>query len=153
VSRPHSLLRHTSPLVRVADRFATFPNPINAARKDIAPNVRPSPVGEEAVAFLRAHTGEAERVAVISPTEWQYLAAAGRAPRLHWLQLFLVHSPVLLERCVADLRDSDRVFVEHGALAALKNANPTAHAPLAAVLAEHFIPAESSPHWIVYRRK
>jgi hypothetical protein len=151
-SRPHALLRHTSPLVRVADRFATFPNPLNAAREGIPPGVRPSPVDAEAVAFLREHTGETERVAVISPKEWQYLAAAGRAPRLHWLQLSLVHSPVLLDRCAEDLRNSDRVFVERGALEALATANPSAHAAIAPILAEDFAPAESSGHWVVYRR-
>jgi hypothetical protein len=151
-SRPHALLRHTSPLVRVADRFATFPNPINAARSGITTDVRPSPVDAEAVEFLRNHTSDRECVAVLSPREWQYLAEAGCAPRLHWLQLFLVHSPVLLERCAEDVRSADRVFIERGALDALVTANRPAYDAIAPTLARHFIPAESSRHWVVYRR-
>ncbi|HVL15258.1 MAG TPA: hypothetical protein VM529_21990 [Gemmata sp.] len=151
MSRPHPLLRHTSPLVRIADRFATFPHPVNAALLGIAADVRPSPVEAEAVEFLRDHTAEGERVAVVSRREWQYLAAAGRAPRLHWLQLFLVHSPVLLDRCAEDLSNADRVFVERGALAELQAANPSAYAAIARVLADHFTPAEASRHWTIYR--
>jgi len=90
---------------------------------------------------------------VWSRREWQYLAAAGRAPRLHWLQLFLVHSPVLLDRCAEDLSNADRVFVERGALAELQAANPSAYAAIARVLADHFTPAETSRHWAVYCRE
>ena len=80
----------------------------------------------ESVAYLREHTRKTERVALICPTDWNYLAAAGRAPRLHWLQLFLVHSPTLLDRCSDDLRNSDRVFVARDALVTLGQVNPAA---------------------------
>jgi hypothetical protein len=144
----------SSPLVRAFTWMDTFRNPINAARKGIEPNVHPSPLDPQSVAYLRAHTRKTERVAVICGAEWNYLAAAGRPPRLHWLQLFLVHSPVLLDRCAADLRDADRVFVDRDALPNLQGVNPKAHDRVAAILAERFELADRSPtRWDLYRRK
>src|SRR5512132_326012 len=116
----------SSPLVRSFTWLDTFHNPINGARKGIQPYVHPSPVDDASAKYLHGHTLRTERVAVISGADWNYLAAAGRAPRLYWLQLFLVHSSVLLDRCAEDLRNSDRVFVDRDALAALKGMNPSA---------------------------
>ena len=144
----------SSPLVRAFTWMDTFRNPINAWRKGIRPNVHPSPLDPESVGYVRAHTRKTERVAMICGAEWNYLTAAGRAPRLHWLQLFLVHSPVLLDRCADDLRHADRVFVDRGALANLRGVNPAAHDRVAPILAEHFELADCSPtRWDLYRRK
>jgi hypothetical protein len=144
----------SSPLVRAFTWMDTFRNPINAMRKGIVPNVHPSPLDPQSVAYIRAHTRKTERVAVLCGAEWNYLAAAGRAPRLHWLQLFLVHSPVLLDRCADDLRNADRVFVDRDALTSLKGVNPAAHDRVAPILAEQFELADRSPtRWDLYRRK
>jgi hypothetical protein len=144
----------SSPIVRAFTWMDTFRNPINAWRKGIEPNVHPSPLDPQSVGYLRAHTRKGERVALVCGAEWNYLAAAGRAPRLHWLQLFLVHSPALLERCAEDLRHADRVFVDRDALPNLKGVNPKAHDRVATILAEHFELADRSPtRWDLYRRK
>jgi hypothetical protein len=144
----------SSPLVRAFTWMDTFRNPINAWRKGIEPKVHPSPMDPQSIAYLRAHTRKRERVALVCGAEWNYLAATGRAPRLHWLQLFLVHSPVLLDRCADDLRNADRVFVDRDALPSLKGVNPKAHDRVAAILAEHFELADRSPtRWDLYRRK
>ena len=42
-AQPHPLMRSTSPLVRVADRLDTFPNPINALRRDLPVSEWPAP--------------------------------------------------------------------------------------------------------------
>jgi hypothetical protein len=152
-AKPDPLLRSTSPLVRIADRLDTYPNLINALRRPIEPFEVPPPFDEQAVAYLRDHTAETERVAVVSQYDWEFLAAAGRAPRLCWLQLFLVHSPVLLDRCADDLRNSDRVFVERHALISLLQVNPATHARVASILAGCFEPADESARWTLYRRK
>jgi hypothetical protein len=144
----------TSPILRVLNWICNFPNPINSARKDIKPRLRPSPVDQSDVDYLRDRTRPDERVAVISGNEWIYLAEASRAPRLHWLQLFLVHSPVLLDRCVDDLRASDRVFVDRDAFKTLEGLNPDAYAAVVPCLLEQFeVVEESSPRWLLYRRK
>jgi hypothetical protein len=144
----------SSPIVRAFTWLDTFRNPINGVRKGIRRNVHPPVIDAAAVGYLHDHTRKTERVAVISGADWNYLAAAGRAPRLYWLQLFLVHSPVLLDRCAEDLRNSERVFVDRDALAALKGVNPAAHDAVAPILAEQFELADrSATRWDVYRRK
>ncbi len=152
-AKPHPLLRTTSPLVRIGERLSVFPNPINAFRKEMKPLAWPSPFDDEAVAFLRNRTEETERVAIISRHDWSFHAAAGRAPRLYWVQLYLVHSPVLLQRCLDDLRNTDRVFVDHNALISLNQINPGAHWGVARVFEERFEVAEQSGRWTVYRQK
>jgi hypothetical protein len=143
-----------SPVLQTAVWLDNFRSPFNAARKGFEPNVHPSPVEPEAARYLRGHTRRTERVAVISGADWNYLAAAGRAPRLYWLQLFLVHSPVLLDRCVEDLRNADRVFVDRNGLDALRGINPAAHAAVVPVLAGRFeLADDSSRRWLLYRRK
>jgi hypothetical protein len=144
----------SSPLVRAVNWVSEFRNPINAARKGISPSRRPLPTDAESTRYLRSHTRRTERVAVICGAEWNYLADAGRAPRLAWLQLFLVHSPVLLDRCANDLRNSDRIFVDRHAVAALKKTNPAAHDCVVRILAEAFELADDSPtRWLLYRRR
>ncbi|MCE9561366.1 MAG: hypothetical protein K8U57_04870 [Planctomycetes bacterium] len=144
----------SSPLVRVCDRLDVATNPINAARKGLVAKPTPVPLDTDTITFLRANTRKAERVTVIAPRDWGYLAAAGRAPKLHWVQLFLVHSPVLLERCVDDIRTSDRVFVHCDALPSLCKVNPTAYQQVSTVLDEDFGPPEWTPcQWHVYFRK
>jgi hypothetical protein len=143
----------SSPLVRIRHRLDTFPNPVNALRYGLEPDVRLPPVDAASVGYLRDHTARTERITLVCPTDWTYLAAAGRAPRLHWLQLFLVHSPVLLDRCADDLRNSDRVFVERHALISLLQVNPATHARVASILAGCFEPADESARWTLYRRK
>ncbi|VTT97519.1 unnamed protein product [Gemmataceae bacterium] len=144
----------SSPLVRVADRLDTAPNAINAARKKLVAKPAAVPLDTNTVTFLRAYTAKTERVAVVAPLDWEYLAAAGRAPKLHWVQLFLVHSPVLLDRCAADVRDSEVVFVHCDALVSLNKVNPKAYEKVAGVLAEHFGDPEWTPcQWHLYHRK
>ena len=144
----------SSPIVRAVNWLSEFRNPINAARKGIGPSIRPSPTDPESTRYLRSHTRRTERVAVISGAEWNYLADAGRAPRLAWLQLFLVHSPVLLDRCANDLRHSDRIFVDRYAVASLRMTNPAVHDRVVLILAEAFELADDSPtRWLLYRRK
>jgi hypothetical protein len=153
VAQPHPLLRTTSPLVRIADRLDSFPNPINAARKEYPPTEWPTPFDEEAIAYLRERTNPTERVTVISRHDWNFLAAAGRAPRLSWQPFFLVHSPVLLDRCTEDLRNSDRVFVDENALLSLSQIHPGAYQRVAPVMAELFAPVEHVGRWTLYVRK
>jgi hypothetical protein len=144
----------SSPIVRVVERLAQFRNPINAARKEIGPSIRPSPTDPASTQYLRMHTRRTERVAVISGADWNYLADAGRSPRLAWLQLFLIHSPVLLDRCADDLRNSNRVFVDRDGLAALKGLNARAYDVVAPILAERFeLADDSATRWRLYRRK
>jgi hypothetical protein len=144
----------SSPLVRVADRLDATPNPINAARKKLVAKQPAVPLDTNTVTFLRAYTAKTERVAVVAPLDWEYLAAAGRAPKLHWVQLFLVHSPVLLDRCADDVRDSEVVFVHCDALVSLNKVNPKAYEKVAGVLAEHFGDPEWTPcQWHLYHRK
>jgi len=144
----------SSPLVRATIWLGEFRNPINAARRGFGPGVRPSPIDVASTRYLRDHTDRNERVAIVCGADWNYLAAAGRAPRLYWLQLFLVHSPVLLDRCATDLRNSDRVFVDRHALTALHAVNPTAHDVILPILLHQFeIADRSSPRWDLYRRK
>jgi hypothetical protein len=144
----------SSPLVRVADRLDTAPNAINAARKKLVAKPAAVPLDANTVTFLRAYTAKTDRVAVVAPLDWEYLAAAGRAPKLHWVQLFLVHSPVLLDRCAADVRDSEVVFVHCDALVSLNKVNPKAYEKVAGVLAEHFGDPEWTPcQWHLYHRK
>ncbi|WP_439621596.1 hypothetical protein [Gemmata sp.] len=144
----------SSPLVRVADRLDATPNPINAARKKLVAKPAAVPLDTNTVTFLRAYTAKTERVAVVAPLDWEYLAAAGRAPKLHWVQLFLVHSPVLLDRCADDVRDSEVVFVHCDALVSLSKVNPKAYEKVAGVLAEHFGDPEWTPcQWHLYHRK
>jgi hypothetical protein len=152
-ARPHPLLGSTSPLVRIGNRLDTFPNPINAARRPLKPKEPPIPFNAEAAAFLRDRTEASERVAVLSQFEWSALTAAARAPRFPWLPLFLVHSPVLLDRCAEELRNTDRVFVEANALPTLERMHPSAYAVLAPILATRFAPAEQSPRWTLYIRR
>jgi hypothetical protein len=143
-----------SPITLTASWLDTFRNPINAARKEIKREIHPAPVDGPSRRYLHDHTKKTERVAVICGAEWNYLAATGRAPRLYWLQLFLVHSPVLLDRCADDLRNAERVFVDRDALASLKGINRAAHDKLAPILADHFELADRSPtRWDLYRRK
>lgn len=144
----------SSPLVRAGVWLDTFRNPINAARKGIEPHVSPSPIDTDSTRYLRDHTRRTERVTVISATDWNSLVDAGRAPRLFWLQFFLVHSPVLLDRCLADLRASERVFVDRDALGSLKSVNRVVHDAVAPILAEQFeLVDQSCPRWMLYRRK
>ncbi len=152
-AKPHSLLKTTSPLVRITKRIDTFPNPINAMRREIPHKEWPAPFDEEAVAYLRDNTAPTERVTVISRHDWSFLAAAGRAPRLSWQPFFLVHSPVLLDRCVEDLRNSDRVFVDYNALMSLGQLHPSAHDAIAPVLAESFELVEQVGRWSLFARK
>ena len=91
---------------------------------------------------------------MISDADWNYLADAGRSPRLYWLQVFLVHSPVLLDRCAVDLRNSDRVFVDRKSLDTLRSLNSAAHDVVVPILAEGFeLADDSSTRWLLYRRK
>jgi len=144
----------SSPVVRVTERLLQFRNPINAARKGIGPSIHPSPTDAASTHYLRIHTRRTERVTVICGADWNFLVDAGRAPRLTWLQLFLIHSPVLLDRCADDLRNSDRVFVDRNALGALKSLNARAHDVVAPILAERFVLADDSQtRWLLYRRK
>ncbi|MFO0822110.1 MAG: hypothetical protein U0792_03155 [Gemmataceae bacterium] len=144
----------SSPLVRIAERLDVTPNPINAARKGLVAKSPVVPVDRDTVTFLRAYPEKTERVAVVAPLDWNYLAAAGRAPRLHWVQLFLVHSPVLLDRCADDLRTSDRVFVHCDALVSLQKVNPTAYERVAGILEQEFGDPMWTPcQWVVYHRK
>jgi len=144
----------SSPLVRIVDRLDTTPNPINARRKGLVAKAPALPLDTNTITFLRAYTHKTERVAVIAPLDWEYLAAAGRAPKLHWVQLFLVHSPVLLDRCVDDIRTSERVFVHCDALISLSKVNPTAYERVSSVLEEGFGPPEWTPcQWVLYHRK
>jgi hypothetical protein len=144
----------SSPLVRIQHWTHEFRNPINAARRGIGPYVHPSPVDRTHSRYLQTHTRPAERVAVISGADWNYLVDAGRAPRLYWLQFFLVHSPVLLDRCMEDVRHCDSVFVESNALTALRGINPAAHDAIVPILAEQFeLSDHSCPRWQLYRRK
>ncbi len=144
----------SSPLMRIANRFDTAPNPINAARKGLEPQPVATYLDIDTITFLRANTRRTDRVAVICWEDWNYLAAAGRAPQLHWVQLFLVHSPVLLERCAADIRDADKVFVHRDALGSLEKVNPLAYAHIACALDDKFQPGEWTPcQWLLYRRK
>jgi hypothetical protein len=143
-----------SPIVQTASWLNTFRNPINAARREIERRRIPSPVDKASARFLHERTHETERVAVICGAEWNFLASAGRAPRLYWLQLFLVHSPVLLDRTAEDLRNAERVFVDRTALASLKGINPLAYAKITPIITERFELAEDSPtRWQIYRRK
>lgn len=154
VANPNYQGGSSSPLVRACIWLDTFRNPINAARKGIEPNVRPSPIEAEATAYLHAHTRKTERVAVICGADWNYLVDAGRAPRLYWVQLFLVHSPVLLDRCADDLVHSERVFLDRDALNGLMWTNHTAFHRVLDILAEHFELADDAPkRWYLYRRK
>lgn len=144
----------SSPVVRAVNRLQHFRNPINAVRKGIEPTIHSSPIDAASSRYLRAHTRRKERVAVISDADWNYLADAGRAPRLSWLQLFLVHSPVLLDRCANDLRNSDRIFVDRNSLGTLKHLNSAAHEVVMQILTERFDVADESPtRWRLYRRK
>ncbi|MBA4189949.1 MAG: hypothetical protein C0467_18345 [Planctomycetaceae bacterium] len=144
----------SSPLVRIADRIDTAANPINAARKGLVAKQAPLQLDTNTVTFLRAYTQKTERVAVVATLDWEYLAAAGRAPKLHWVQLFLVHSPVLLDRCVEDIRTSDRVFVHCDALVSLSKVNPTAYEQVSRALAEGFGGPMWTPcEWVLYHRK
>jgi len=152
-ARPDPLLRTTSPLVRIVDRIDTFPNPINATRREIVGKDWPAPFDEEAVTYLRDHTTPTERVTVISRHDWSFLAAAGRAPRLSWQPFFLVHSPILLDRCVEDLRNSDRVFVDHNALISLSQLHPSASCRIEPILQESFEVVERVGRWTLYARK
>jgi hypothetical protein len=146
----------SSPLGGVCIWLDTFRNPINAARRGIGPDVRPSPIDPEATEYLHRNTLRRERVAVICGADWHYLVDAGRAPRLYWVQLFLVHSPVLLDRCAADLEQSERVFVDKQgrAMYNLMWTNPAAYHRVQTILNEHFeIADDSSKRWDLYRRK
>jgi hypothetical protein len=144
----------SSPLVRLRHWLNKYHYPINAARTGMGPLVRVSPLEPDETNYLRDHTGPTERVAIISGSEWSYHVDAGRAPRLHWLQLYLVHSPVLLDRCAEDLRDADRVFVDRLSFDHLREANPPAFEAVAPILAERFELAErSATRWDLYRRK
>ena len=102
----------SSPIVRAAERIAGYRSPINAARKGIRPAIHASPTDPASTQYLKDQTRNTERVAVICEGDWNYLADAGRSPRLSWLPLFLIHSPTLLERCANDLKNSDRIFFE-----------------------------------------
>ncbi|MBA4189948.1 MAG: hypothetical protein C0467_18340 [Planctomycetaceae bacterium] len=153
-AQPHPLLRTTSPLVRIVDRLDTFGNPINAMRRVTTPTTpSPDPFTDDDVAYLRNRTAPTERVAVISRNDWSFLAAAGRAPRLSWQPFFLVHSPVLLDRCTEDLRNSDRVFVDQNALTTLAKLHPSAHNAVAPLLAESFEVVENQGRWTLYSRR
>ncbi|MCE9561365.1 MAG: hypothetical protein K8U57_04865 [Planctomycetes bacterium] len=152
-AHPDPLLRTTSPLVRIVNRLDTFPNPINATRREIVRKDWPAPFDEEAVAYLRDNTTPTERVTVISRHDWSFLAAAGRAPRLSWQPFFLVHSPILLERCVEDLRNSERVFVDHNALMSLAQLHPSASSRVEPILQESFEVVEHVGRWTLYARK
>jgi hypothetical protein len=144
----------SSPLVRAFTWIDTFRNPINGMLRGIEPNIHPTPLDKPSVDYLHAHTRKRERVAIICGAEWNYLAAAGRAPRLHWLQLFLVHSPLLLDRCIDDLKHADRVFVDRDALPSLKGVNPAAHIRVARILENEFELADrSTTKWDLYRKK
>jgi hypothetical protein len=144
----------SSPIVRAADRISEYRGPINAARKGIRPSVHASPTDPASTRYLKTHTRGTERVAVICEGDWNYLADAGRSPRLSWLPLFLIHSPILLERCANDLRNSDRIFFERNSLSRLKALNAATHDVVVAILAEQFELVEDTPtRWIVYRRK
>ncbi len=144
----------SSPLVRIVDRVDTATNPINAARRGFVAKPTPLNLDTDTVTFLRAYTQKTERVTVIAPLDWGYLAAAGRAPKLHWVQLFLVHSPVLLDRCVDDIRTSERVFVHCDALGSLSKVNPTAYERVSSVLEEDFGSPQWTPcQWVLYHRK
>jgi hypothetical protein len=149
----HPLLKTSSPLVRIANRLDTFPNPINAQRRSVPKADWPAPFTDEEVAYLRDRTAPTERVAVISRHDWNFLAAAGRAPRLSWQPFFLVHSPVLLERCAEDVRTADRVFIDHNALLSLAQLHPSAHERVAPVIAESFELVEQVGRWSLYARK
>jgi len=152
-ARPHLLLRTTSPLVRIWERLDTFPNPINAMRREIPKKAWPSPFSDEDVTYLRDRTTPTERVTIVSRHDWSFLAAAGRSPRLSWQPFFLVHSPVLLDRCVEDLRDSDRVFVDENAILSLSQLHPSAHVKVAEVLEESFVVIEKEDRWTLYGRR
>ncbi|WP_439621597.1 hypothetical protein [Gemmata sp.] len=150
---PDPLLQTSSPLVRIANRLDTFPNPINAKRRELPNQDWPAPFTDEEVAYLRDRTSPTERVAVISRHDWNFLAAAGRAPRLSWQPFFLVHSPVLLDRCAEDVRTADRVFVDHNGLLSLAQLHPSAHEKVAPVIAESFELMEQVGRWSLYARK
>lgn len=144
----------SSPIVRACIWLDTFRNPINAVRKGIKPDIRPSPIDADATEYLHKHTRRTERVAVVCGADWNYLVDAGRAPRLYWLQLFLVHSPVLLDRCAADLESSERVFVDRQAWYDLMWTNPAAYKRVKGILADQFVIADNaSKRWDLYRRK
>jgi hypothetical protein len=146
-----------SPFVRAIAWLDHFHNPINAARKGLEPNVRPSPIDEEATAYIHDNTRKTERVVVVSGADWNYLVDAGRAPRLCWAQLYLVHSPVLLERCANDLEHSDRVFVDEVGLYDLMWTNNATFRRVRAILDEHFEIADDATRrgmrWNLYRHK
>jgi hypothetical protein len=153
-ARPDYQGGSSSPIVRVVNRLKNFRNPINAALKGIPTTIHPPPIDRASSRYLKIHTRRSERVAVISDADWNYLADAGRSPRLSWLQLFLVHSPVLLDRCAGDLRNSDRIFVDRTSLGTLRNMNVAAHDVVMQILAERFELADESPTcWRLYRRK
>jgi hypothetical protein len=144
----------SSPIVRAAERISEYRGPINAARKGIRPTVHASPTDPASTRYLKTHTRGTERVAVICEGDWNYLADAGRSPRLSWLPLFLIHSPILLERCANDLKNSDRIFFERNALFRLQALNAATHDVVVAILADHFELVEDTPtRWLVYRRK
>ena len=140
--------------VRMRGWVQNYRNPINAARRGLEPNRRFLPLDDNETQYIRDHSGRTDRVAVICGNEWSYLVDAGRAPRLYWLQLYLVHSPVLLERCADDLRTADQVFVDRLSYFLLKDGNPAAYEAVSRILAERFELADASAtRWDLYRRK
>ncbi|VTT97518.1 unnamed protein product [Gemmataceae bacterium] len=150
---PHPLLKTSSPFVRIANRLDTFPNPINAQRRSLPKTDWPAPFSDDEVAYLRDRTSPTERVVVISRHDWNFLAAAGRAPQLSWQPFFLVHSPVLLDRCAEDVRAADRVFIDHNALLSLAQLHPSAHEQIAPIIAKSFELVEQVGRWSLYARR
>jgi hypothetical protein len=144
----------SSPLVRTCLWFQNFRNPINAFYKNLEPDVRNSPIDPEVSEYLHRNTRRTERVAVICGADWNYLVDAGRAPRLYWLQLFLIHSPTLLDRCIKDLENSERVFVDRYAWNDLKGVNPEVYRQVKFVIDNRFeLIDNASKRWDLYRRK
>lgn len=144
----------SSPVVRTCLWFKNFKSPINAYLNQLSPNVQLSPIDPEVTKYLRSHTRRTDRVAVICGADWNYLLDAGRAPRLSWLQLFLIHSPKLLDRCVKDLEQCERVFVDRYAWSDLKGVNPETYKRVKAVIDEQFeLTDNSSKRWDLYSRK
>jgi hypothetical protein len=153
VENPNHMGGSSSLLVRIGRYFSNYPNFCNYWQRGFDLAKVPALPETTNAGWLKAHTSPGERVTLLSRRDWMYLVEAGRVPRLHWVQLILVHTPVLLQRCLVDLHDSETVFVEKTAYDHMTRLNQQAYDRVVPLLQTEFVLEEENESWEVYHRK
>jgi hypothetical protein len=103
-------------------------------------------------AFIKDHTNEGTRVAVLSQADWLYLLDARRPSAFYWLPLHLTHSWILLDRNETNLKSASVIFVEKGYWDILDHWNALAFRRLKPITDRCFVESQSTNRWDVLIR-